>query len=197
MSKELLRAIMSLAIDYFRWTQLVPMLACWAFLVLCLVAFALTSFESQGLAALEAVVAIVAGVASMLPEAITQRTADRSIDLSGDDLVDLALWSWFFLSMIAVAINWIVGERLRPRFLTTLRGRIAAAGIAAVLVSVAMIAIRLLAPGNFNGSFVSWLPFLLGAPVIVWFVSIYSLSVSAALGMLEPVLTNRPLSPRE
>ena len=196
MSKELLRAIISLAIDYFRWTQLVPMLACWALLIACLVAFVLTSFESQGLAALEAVLAIVAAVASVLPESFTPRAADGSIELSGDELIDMAMWSWFFVSMIAVVINWIVGERLRPRFLTTLRGRIGTAGFAASFVSIAMIAVRLLAPGNFNGSFVSWLPFLLGAPVIVWFVSIYSLSVSAALGLLEPVLTNWPHSPR-
>jgi hypothetical protein len=187
-SNELLRAAIGLVIDYFRWTQLVPMLACWAFLLACLFAFILTSFESQSIAALEAVVAIALQVVALVPEGLIPRAPDGSIELSEDELLDFATWSWFLLSMLAMLINWIAGERLRPAFLAKLSGRIKSAGIATILVSGALISVRIAAPANFNGSLVSWLPFLIGAPVLVWIVSVYSLSVSAALSLVESIL---------
>jgi len=88
-------------------------------------------------------------------------------------------------------INWAVGERLRPRFLRTLSGRLKTAGVAAALVGVTLIAVRVFMPDNFNGSFVSWLPPLVGVPVIVWIVSAYSLCMSAMLSLLDEVAVAR------
>jgi hypothetical protein len=188
---EILRAVLRLAIDYFRWTQLIPMLACWGFLLAFCFAIMLTSFESQGVAAFEMIAAVIFGAMAILPDALVQRGPDGSIGLSGDELIDIAAWLWFLLSIIAMLINWAVGERLRPRFLRTLSGRLKTAGVAAAFVGVTLIAVRVFVPENFNGSFVSWLPPLVGVPVIVWIVSAYSLCMSAMLSLLDEVAVAR------
>jgi hypothetical protein len=182
---DILRAVFRLVIDYFRWTQLLPMLVCWGLLLAVLFAITLTSLDSQGLDAFETVVGVVFGVISLLPEALLPRGPDGSIELDGGDLVNLAGWGWLLLSIVAMAINWLVGDRLRPSFLKTLPGRLKTAAFAAAFVSIALMTVRLLVPDNFNGAFVSWLPTFIGMPLIVWIVSAYSLSVSAVLSLLD------------
>lgn len=162
-----------------------PMLICWAVLLAVLVAIAVTSFGSQGLEAFEVVVGALFGAFTLLPDSLLPRGPDGSIELSTDEFVELIGWSWVALSVAAMVINWLVGDRLRPKFLESLGGRLKTAAIAAGLVSIALIAIRLLVPENFNGPFLSWLPTLIGMPLIVWIVSAYSLCVSAILTLLD------------
>ena len=191
MLNEVIRAVIRLAIDYFRWTQLIPMLACWGLLLAVLLAMTLTSFETQGIAALEVVFAIIFGIGSYLPDAMLPRGPDGSIELSGGELLDLATWLWLLISVVAMFVNWLIGERLRPRFLSTLAGRIKVAAVAAALVSASLILVRLLVPENFNGPFISWLPTFVGMPLIVWIVSVYSLCVSAILKLLDESVVSR------
>lgn len=67
-------------------------------------------------------------------------------------------------SIIAMLLNWLFGERLRPQFLKTLLERLKTAGVAVVLVSVTL---------------------------IVWIVSAYSLCVSAILTLLDETIIAR------
>lgn len=164
------------------------MLACWGLLLAVLFAVIVTSFESQGIAAFEVVFSAIFGIVSFLPEAVLPRGEDGSIELSGADFIDLAAWAWLLVSIVAMLLNWIVGDRLRPQFLATLPGRLKAAAIAAALVCASLITVRLLVPENFNGSFVSWLPTLIGMPLIVWIVSAYSLCVSAILKLVDDLV---------
>lgn len=188
MKNDVIRAILRLAIDYFRWTQLLPMLAAWGFLLLALFAIALTSFEDQATALLEAFFAAFGAVYRLLPDSLTGVAEDGSLRLSGDDLISALSWAWFVLSGIAMIVNWLVGERLRPDFLTTLSGRIKTAGFLAAGVSVLVLVIRVLVPENFGGPIIAWLPTLIGGPLIVWIISVYSLSVSAALSFVDAKL---------
>ncbi len=188
MKNDVIRAILRLAIDYFRWTQLLPMLAAWGFLLLGLFAIALTSFEDQATALLEAFFAVFGAVYRLLPDSLTGVAEDGSLRLSGDDLISALSWAWFVLSGIAMIVNWLVGERLRPDFLATLSGRIKTAGFLAAGVSVLVLVIRVLVPENFGGPITAWLPTLIGGPLIVWIISVYSLSVSAALSFVDAKL---------
>jgi hypothetical protein len=185
---EVLRAVLRLVIDYFRWTQLIPMLACWGLLLAVLFFITVTSLESEGVEAFETVVAVIFGLVALLPDAILPRGPDGSIEMSGSDFIDLAAWAWFVLSIIAMLVNWIAGDRLRPEFLKTLPGRLRTAAIAAAIVCLSLIVIRLLVPQNFNGPFVSWLPTFIGMPLIVWIVSAYSLCVSAILSLIDDLV---------
>jgi hypothetical protein len=184
-NNEIIRAVARLGIDYIRWTQLVPMLAAWGLLLLALLAIAFTSFEEQGTAALETVFAVIGGIYALLPDSVAARSDNGSLELSGDDLIALASWAWFALAAFAMLVNWLVGERLRPRFLATLSGRIKTAGILAASISVLLLAIRVIVPENFNGSVTAWLPTLIGGPLVVWILSVYSLSISALLSAIE------------
>jgi len=184
-NNEIIRAVARLGIDYIRWTQLVPMLAAWGLLLLALLAIAFTSFEEQGTAAVETVFSIIGAIYGLLPASLTAQSDGGSLELSGDDLISLASWAWFALAALAMLVNWLVGERLRPRFLATLSGRIKTAGFLAAGVSVALLTIRMIVPENFNGSLAAWLPTMIGGPLIVWILSVYSLSISALLSTID------------
>ena len=47
------RLLVGLAIDYFRWTQLVPMITVWAFLLLMIGAMLLVNFQQQSFSLFE------------------------------------------------------------------------------------------------------------------------------------------------
>lgn len=184
LSKEVLRALLSIIIDYVRWTQLIPMLAVWGFLCACLLVAAFASFESQGIAALELMIVVFAAAAQMLPETLVPRTADGAIRISGDDLLSVLAWAWLIFSFVATALGSLVGSWLRPAFLQTLRGRLSSAAIAATIVGISFFAVYAAAPERFNGTLTSALPLFIGGPLLAWIVSAWSLTVSTALGLL-------------
>ena len=188
MSAELLRALRRLAIDYFRWTQLIPMLAVWGFLLACLLVAAFASFETQGTAALELVITVIAVFAQMLPESLVPRTQDGTIRLSGNDLLDVLAWAWFIVAFLAMALGALIGPRLKPQFLETFGGRLKTAAIGAAIVCGTFFALYALAPEKFNGTLTSVLPLFIGGPLIALIVSAWSLTVSAALGLLDEAL---------
>ena len=185
MRNDLLRAALRLAIDYLRWTQLIPMLAVWGFLLACVLVAALASFESQSIAALEVVIAAIAAFAQLLPASIAPRSPDGTLQLSGNDLLNALLWAWFIVSLFGVIISSLIGPRLRPSFLETLGGRVKASGVAAALVSAAFFALYAAEPDQFNGTLTSALPLFIGGPLIAWIVSAWSLTISTALSLPE------------
>lgn len=185
MRSELLPAALRLVIDYFRWTQLIPMLAVWGLLFACVLVAAFTSFESQGVAVLEIVIVAIAVFAQLLPESVVPRAPDGTLRLSGNDLVQVLIWAWFIVSVIAMALSSLIGPRLRPGFLATLGGRVKTCGFAAAFVSLTFFALYAAAPGQFNGTLMSALPLFIGGPLVAWIVSAWSLTVSAAVSLLE------------
>jgi hypothetical protein len=170
---ETLRWLIVLGLDYVRWTQLVLMLWAWGALVLVLVALSFVSFQEQSLPLLERLLEAWASVTSG-----TAGDADGTIELSLDDLIDYAVWAWLGLSLLASVVGSLLKDRLRLPFLTTLRGRISTAAVAAIAASLGFFLIYNLSTVPYGGTISDALPLFIGLPLLAWIVTTYALSVS-------------------
>jgi hypothetical protein len=179
-----IQPLIRMGLDYLRWTQIVPMVASWGFLLVTLAAMAFVSFEQQGLAIVDVLLTAWVRLGEVFPFLTPRDPETGNISLSGDDIIDIAAWIWLIASLLFAIIDWLVAGRLRIGFLSSLSRRIAAAGAAAALASAGFILVYVSATDMFNGPFVSWLPLFIGGPLLVWIVSAYSLSVSFVIGKI-------------
>jgi len=137
---------------------------------------------------LESLLGAAAPVGEPAVEAQAADGAGR-VDASGAlhlDDIDIRPWivrGWLVLALIGALFDGV----LRGRFSiwpARLRGRLALAAVPAVGAALGLVACYLFGNEQFHGSLFSWLLLFVGAPLVVWLVSVYSLTISALLGAL-------------
>jgi len=176
------RAAARLAVDYLRWTQLVPMIVAWAFLLFLVALLALVNFQEQGFTVVEALVVAwdrLPWLPRLDASVVAQPDGTLLLDDQGFRSTVLGLWGGaatvLFLVSQLRALVW--GARPPGRF----AGRLAVLAAALAAAWCALLAIYLLGSETFHGGLLQWLLLFTGGCLAVGLVSLYSLGIAHVL----------------
>lgn len=194
------RLVAGLALDYVRWTQLVPMILAWAFLLVMVGAMLLVNFQEQSFGLIERGIALYERVAGPIddapegpeppqeadsPEPVEEERDQAGATFTGEDLEPLVLKAWALLALA----GWLLGMAYRLLFGRPLRlglkRKLLVAGLACAVCTALFLFAYFFGSERFNGSFVGWLALFIGFPLIVWCVSAYSLAISTAVDLAK------------
>jgi len=191
------RTLLGLAIDWLRWTQLVPMILAWAALLGAVIVFAFVNFQSQGLDVLEALQGWWARHDWLprleLPEGRTG--ADGAWHVTGEDFRGPVLGLWGALSLafwlLALGARLAFGAPPPWPLLRKLKA-VAAAGAGAWTL---LVAVYLASDQVFHGGPLQWLLIFAVCCLLPVLISLYALTVAHALGVLSDVVTGARPAP--
>lgn len=188
-----LKLLLSLGLDYIRWTQLTPMLMAWAFALLALALLVFVNFQQQTLSAMEYLVQWL----TQLPLVGAYFTGlfsaeDAQVNIGTDDLKSYALRGWFFISLAFMLVNMALSSWLGPFRPWSLQRKIVFAGIGSLLIMAGLVWVYFTGSENFNGSRAGWMLNFSLWSLLVFLISAYSLSVSHVLGRISRALTQGP-----
>jgi hypothetical protein len=178
----MVRTVAALFIDYLRWTQFVPMLMAWAFILLALGLMALVNFQEQGFTVVERLI-ILWDRYSWLPrlDGAVDPTEAGGLTLNEEGFRSLVVSFWAGLSVVLFLLSLlgqaIFGPREPVPFTRKLRRTLLPAG----LVWLGFVPTYLFGSETFQGGPVIWLFGFTLACALVLAVSAYSLGVGALL----------------
>lgn len=199
---HLLRALASLALDYVRWTQLVPMLLAWTMLLLTVGALLLTNFQDASFSLIERGVGVyerwigpidsVAGPATD-PASATQADPrhqagsenEESLRFTDEDLFPVVLRTWALLALVGWLFGVLRTLLFGPRKPTPLARKLRITFYAAAGCSGLMWIAYALGSSTFHGSVAGWAMLFIGGPLLVWGISAWSLLVGRLVRLLQ------------
>jgi hypothetical protein len=191
---ELWRPLVGLLTDYLKWTQLVPMIMAWAFLLIMVVALVVTNFQQQSFALLEWGVEIwewAFGPLEPVDEAPARPDLDNpdpaaqeGLRFDEDTLRPFVLKVWGVLALVFWILGLLRAWLFGPREPTSLKRKLLRAAAAAGAASIICFGCWLFGSERFNGGPAGWIALFIGAPLLVWLVSAWSLSIGHALDTL-------------
>jgi len=181
--------LLSLGVDYFRWTQLTPMILTWGFALLLLAMLVFVNFQQQVVNVLEYFIEWLMRLPLVGPY-VSEFLSDQetTVKLGTEDLETFALRAWFVVSLLFMLIGMLLSRWLGPFEVRSLRRKILYAAIGSVLLLGALILNYFGVPENFNGGVGGWMFNFSLLSLIVFLVSAYSLSIAHALGRLSSAL---------
>ena len=207
---SLIRLLAALALDYLRWTQLVPMILAWAFLLLMVGAMLLVNFQEQSFGLIERGISLYERIAGPIDEApdapdppqeadspvLADDQGDRAgARFSGEDFEPLVTKAWALLALA----GWLLGMAYRLLFGRPLRvglkRKLLVAGLACIACTGLFLVAYFFGSERFNGSFVGWLAMFIVIPLIVWCISAYSLAISTAVDLAKRAIYRGGASP--
>lgn len=180
------RQLAGLALDYLRWTQMLPMIAAWTLFGLMIAALLLTNFQDAAMPLTGRVLLLVERLFGPLDGNEFGQSDDAgALHFTEEDILPFVYRTWALLALA----GWLLGMIWRARFgarpPVPLRRKLIRAAIAA---SVG-VGLCLLSWGfgseTFHGGAIGWLALFFGAGLAVWLVSAYALSVSALIDRLH------------
>ena len=209
---HLVRALASLALDYLRWTQLVPMLFAWTFLLLIVAALLLTNFQDASFALLERGIGVyerVVGPLDLAPPGVTEgetasttEAAPGSADgaaageepgaepvpattFTDEDIMPVVLRAWALLALVGWLFGVLRSMLFGPREPRRLWPKLRIALYVAIGCSGLMWIAYALGTSTFNGGIAGWALLFTGIPLGVWLVSVWSLTFGHLVGRLQ------------
>ena len=203
---HLLKALASLALDYLRWTQLVPMLFGWTFLLLLVGALLLTNFQDasfslveRGMAVYERVIGPLEPAPEPGPEASEPVDGDTDTDtdasaepetqpsvrFSEEDIMPVVLRGWALLALVGWLFGVLRSMLFGPRDPARLAPKLRIAAYFAIGCSGLMWVAYLLGSETFNGGPIGWALLFTGIPFGVWLISAWSMGFGHVIGILQ------------
>ncbi len=193
------RVLAGLAIDYFRWTQLIPMITAWTFLLLMVGAMLLVSFQQQSFSLIERGASTYERVFGPIepgpsatpggpaPAEQTESGAseDGVIRFSDEDFMPWVLRAWGIAALAGWLLGMLFAAVFGPREPMRLRSKLLLPGIPAAVCVVLFGVAYFFGSEEFHGSPVGWVLMFTGFPLGVWLVSACCLSVAHALDILR------------
>lgn len=184
--------VASLAIDYFRWTQLAPMVTMWLLALLMIVGmFFVTNQDTV----LDILVAVLVWLESLpwVGEPVSARMEASAaegggLSLGGQDMKAIALRAWAVISLVFMLLALIAGWLFGPFKPWTLRRKLGLIALACVLLMAGFVAAYFADPEEFNGPARQWMLMFTGVAVLIFIVSAYCLSIAHALGLLKRLI---------
>jgi len=193
-----LQIVGSLVIDYFRWSQLAPMITVWFFALFMVLMLLITNHQDETLDGLEAVaewlVELPVVGPALLRWAEDNATDDGKLHFGGNDFKAAAMKAWVILSLAFMIIGWIVSIVFGPFQPWTLKRKLMVAGLGSTVLMAGFVAIYYLGVEMFNGPQYVWMLNFAGLSLIVFLVSGWCLSIAHALGLLSRLLVSGRVS---
>lgn len=187
----IVRSLARLAVDYFKWSQLVPMIVAWGFLLFAVALLAMVNFQERSFTIVEALVGVWERFA-WLPrlDAAVVSEADGTLRLNDEGFRStvLGLWSGTaaLLFMLGRVRSWIWGPPERPAGFPRRMTWVAAA---LAVVWGTLLLIYLFGAAAFQGGPLSWILLFTGTCLAVGVVSAYSLGVAFVLDLVSDGLS--------
>lgn len=195
----LLRILAGLALDYLRWTQLVPMVLAWAFLLLMVGAMLLVSFQQPSFELVDGGVRLYERLAGP-PEpadgggpdddaSAPARAADSgAVAFTDEDLERLVLKVWALMALagwlLGMAWRLLFGRPPRP----SLKRKLVIAGAACAACTGLFLLAYFFGSEAFDDPFAQWMALFVGVPLVVWCISAYSLAISTLVDIAKRLI---------
>jgi len=187
--KSALVLLLSLGIDYIRWTQLAPMFLMWGFGLLMLLALTFVNFQAQIAPALASFLEWLVQLPVIGPQVVPLLSGEHSdAHLKTGDFRSFILSAWATLSLLFMLTGALASALFGPFRPWTLKHKIRLAGAGAVALLTGMAANYYAAPKNFNGEAVGWILNFSLISLLVFIASVYCLSISHFLARLSKSL---------
>ena len=184
-------------IDYFRWTQLVPMIVMWGFLLITILAMSFINFQQQSIDLIESLTTWLQQYPWLYNKLAGAFESESGVSghYTEEDIIPWLLKGWALLSLVllvgGILLRWLFGDFKSP----TLGRKLFIAAIAAVICIGLFLANYFYGSERYNGSFAGWLSLFIGLPLLAVVVSAYSLSISHLLsGLSRQIAGSKPVT---
>lgn len=193
-----LQQLGSLVIDYFRWSQLVPMITIWLFALLMVFMLFFVNHQDETLDGVGTMAQWVTELPMLGPVFLNwmeeRAGADDTLHFGNDDFKVAAVRTWAFLSLVFMGIAWLANILFGPFQPWTLKRKLVLAGVASVVLFFGFLGVYYLSPEMFNGSSAQWAMTFFGITILVFLLSAWCLSIAHALGLLNRLIADTRLS---
>jgi uncharacterized membrane protein YdcZ (DUF606 family) len=196
------RLLAALALDFFRWSQLTPMILMWAMMLGLLFILFFIGNEDAVWTALERTSTWLSTLPVIGPGFVdwlaAQAGEDGTIHISpgGTDFRSAVLTAWGLISAVFMFLGWIAGVVFGPFTPWTLKRKLGAAALACVLVLAAFVALYVSDSEMWNGSPSQAVFSLSGMAIVLFVVSAWCVTASHALGWLSGAVANGMIVPQ-
>lgn len=190
---NVLRLLASLAIDYFRWSQLAPMILMWAFTLGMLLVMIIVSYEELTLSLFEGLTRWIANLPWVGPRFVDwmQAQSTEGAPDPGDGQLGLeaiVLRGWAVVSAVFMAFAWLASRLFGPFQPWTLQRKLKWAAWACLGFVAAVMALFALDREHWNDPASKVLFSSGGLALVLFIVSSWCLSVSHFLGHLSKMV---------
>ncbi len=185
----ILKVLLSLGLNYLRWTQLTPMLMMWGVALAMLLALTIVNFQAQTFSVIEHLLQWLMQLPVIGDRIIPLLTdEDSGIHMNSGDWKSFALQLWSIISLVFMLAGMAFSAWFGPFKPWTLKRKflIVLLGIAVLLTG--FIFNYYAGPENFNGDASAWIYNFLMISLLVFIVSAYCLSISHVLRLLDEAL---------
>jgi len=186
-----LKLLLSLVLDYFRWTQLTPMIITWSFALLMLTAMTIANLQAQSISAVQWVLQWLTHLPVLgqhVNEWMSQSGSEKHI--TGSDLKSFVMTAWSVISLAFMLLGMILSTLSKPTQPWSLKRKLAVVGSAAFVLLAGFISNYFTHIEKFSGETSGWMLNFSALSLIVFLVSLYSLAVSQFIQFLQGRLCN-------
>jgi len=194
-SGTLVRALADLFLDYLRWTQFVPMLVTWGVVVLMVVAMTVVSLQEQGADPLGTALGWVMQLPWVGDRLAQSAGPDGTIHLSGGDFKSFLLSAWGALSLAGMLLGMVWGTVFGAGKPWSLKRKLGLALLGCILLVGGMLANLFAHREIFAGSTGSWILNFSGIALIVFIVSLWSLTVTHVIDRVRGSIAGASAGP--
>jgi hypothetical protein len=197
-----LQMIAALLIDFFRWSQLTPMILMWAFMLGMLFALFFVNNQEATFTMVQRVTEWVASLPVIGPRFVSwaeSHSRDGVLDFNPGaiDFKSAVLKAWGIISLIFMALGWLAGRVFGPFNPWTLKRKLGVAVLSSLFVVAVFMGLYFLDRETWNDPLSSVLLSASGMALVLLVVSTWCLSVSHLLGWLSGAVAETDFSKTE
>jgi hypothetical protein len=197
---QLIKPLISIGLGYFRWTQLTPMILFWGAGIVMLMAMTFVNFQAQSFSILEwflewLVELPIVGddfrgfLTEESQDLATQQAQEpdqgQSIHVDTNDFTSILFRAWAVMSLIFMLLGMAVSAQYGPFKPWSLKRKIGFMGLAVLVLLAGFIANYFADPDNFNGGAGGWIFNFSMISLLIFIVSVYSLTLSHIVQMVS------------
>ncbi len=189
-----IKLIVSLGLDYIRWTQLAPLITVWLFALGIVAAILVVENVDAVMDAIDAVLMWISGLPvvgeALLAKMESMAGEDGRIELGGHELKAAVLRIWSIgsltLMILALLIRWIFGP-FKP---WSLKRKLATVALICAVWVVAVVISFVLTQGDLEGEgFAMFMTFALQG-LVLFIINLWFLSVSHFIGWIQRLIND-------
>lgn len=184
-----LQMLAALVIDFFRWSQMTPMILMWALMLGMLFALFFVGNQEATWSIVQRGMEWVASLPVIGPKFVSwmeSQSQDGAADLNLGtmDFKSAVLTAWAVISGVFMALGWLAGLVFGPFKPWTLKRKLGVITLASILVVVTFMGLYFLDRESWNNPSAAVLFTASGMAFILFLVSAWCITVSHALGRL-------------